>query len=270
MSDKPLLLISGRKNLFEEGFNGCGVYALSGLKDTEEVKRPVYIGSSGNLRRRVWKEHFAQLANGTHKNSLIRRYYEKYKADNLVAFQIEECRKEDLKDREQFYIDIYGTSKGSRSFNIAPTSTGPAGIEMSEEIRERMRISHESIMTRYTFISPIGELITGKNLNLLCKNNGLSNRALLRVLKGKALSHKGWTTPEGRIKFLESFREGRKVKQDNSSQYNFISPDGKIYKGNNITKFCKEKNLSYTMMYKLKRAYRGRSDYNGWTRGDDE
>lgn len=261
--------MSGKKNLFEEGFSGCGVYALSGLKNPGDVECPIYIGSSMNLKRRIWREHFAQLAKGTHKNSLIRRYYEKYEADNLVAFQMEACRREDLKDREQFYINIYGTSKGSRSFNIAPTATGPAGVEINDEIREKMRNAHESIMTRYALISPLGELIIGKNLNLLCKNNGLSNRALLRVLKGKALNHKGWTTPEGRIKFLESFQEGRKAKQDNASQYNFISPDGKTHKGNNITKFCKENGLSYVMMYKLKRAYRGKSNYMGWTRGSE-
>lgn len=45
----------------------------------------------------------------------------------------------------------------------------------------------------FKFISPEGALVEGVNLLAFCKEHGLTQSAMARVLHGKALMHKGWT-----------------------------------------------------------------------------
>lgn len=49
----------------------------------------------------------------------------------------------------------------------------------------------------YALVSPEGEIITGTNMNNLCKKHGLNIGWLSMVVSGKAKQHKGWTKYNG-------------------------------------------------------------------------
>ena len=66
----------------------------------------VYIGSTNNIKNRFWR-HQRQLHLNKHHSIKLQRSYNKYGIDNFKFETIEECSKEDLIQREQYYIDLY-------------------------------------------------------------------------------------------------------------------------------------------------------------------
>lgn len=83
----------------------CGVYEI---KNTLKDKR--YIGSSKNIGQR-WKKHLQEIKNGKHRNGYLQNAFNKYGFDSFTFSIVEECLEEDLKSREQYYIDLYGKEK---------------------------------------------------------------------------------------------------------------------------------------------------------------
>lgn len=50
-----------------------------------------------------------------------------------------------------------------------------------------------SFAKEYTFVSPKGDVVTFVNLSKFCKENGLTDSLMCKVIKGKRNHHKGWT-----------------------------------------------------------------------------
>lgn len=97
--------ISGRRLHYLENSNETiiGVYKIENIKNHK-----VYIGSSKNIYMR-WKQHIAQLKQGTHHSVKLQRCYDKLKNKTTLQFSIVEIVKDvnKLKEREQYYIDKY-------------------------------------------------------------------------------------------------------------------------------------------------------------------
>lgn len=79
--------------------NKCGIYMLL---NTTNGKR--YIGSSINLRTRLWK-HRSLLRHNKHDNPHLQNAWNKYGEDSFVYSIIELCDVENRFHREQFYVD---------------------------------------------------------------------------------------------------------------------------------------------------------------------
>lgn len=76
-----------------------GVYCIINLKNGKR-----YIGSSKNVRQRLWS-HRAELRHNKHDNPHLQSAWNKYGEQFFDYFIIEECTIEALLIREQHYID---------------------------------------------------------------------------------------------------------------------------------------------------------------------
>lgn len=110
----------------------CGIYKI-----TNKINGKCYIGQSNNIHRR-WKQ---ELAPNAKLNPHLARAFEKYGIDNFEFEIIEECEREDLNERERFYIEIYNSINPALGYNKTLGGDGNLGRHfiMSEEQKEKIR-----------------------------------------------------------------------------------------------------------------------------------
>ena len=77
-----------------------GIYII-----TNKINGNRYIGSSNNIRRRLWK-HRSLLRHNKHENSHLQNAWNKYTENNFIYSILEICEIKNLLDREQYYIDL--------------------------------------------------------------------------------------------------------------------------------------------------------------------
>lgn len=106
-----------------------GVYLLKNL-----ISGRVYIGSSSDLKER-FADHLRQIRNGKHDNEILRKSALKHGATSFVIGVIEYT--EDLKAREQYWMDHYKSYKRQNGFNILPAAYSRKGHKESLELRLR-------------------------------------------------------------------------------------------------------------------------------------
>ena len=92
--------------------NNCGIYQI---KNT--INGKIYIGSSKNIHIR-WNKHKNDLTKGFHHNIHLQRSFHK-NGDVFEYILLESCLKEDLFDREEFWIN-----KLSPSYNLGSVGGG--------------------------------------------------------------------------------------------------------------------------------------------------
>jgi group I intron endonuclease len=95
-------MADGLKNSFKDEIVS-GVYKIENIKN-----KKVYIGSSKNILVR-FSQHKKSLENNKHHSSKLQRSYNKSTDKSVFIFEILEIVKDegDLKNREQYYIDLY-------------------------------------------------------------------------------------------------------------------------------------------------------------------
>lgn len=106
----------------------CGIYACFCT-----VTDKCYVGSALNILARV-KTHRYQLAVQEHYNSHFQRAWNKYGEDKFEWIVLEVCATEDeLRDREQYWINFYRKDDHKRIYNIAnPVRQRVPSFRMSE------------------------------------------------------------------------------------------------------------------------------------------
>lgn len=87
------------KRITKELQNVCGIYKITNL-----INGKFYIGSSKNLRMRLWK-HRALLRHNKHENLHLQNSWNKYGENNFDYAILEKCNECEQFEREQFYID---------------------------------------------------------------------------------------------------------------------------------------------------------------------
>ena len=99
-----------------------GVYII-----TNKVNGHKYIGSAVDIRQR-WRGHISDLNKNKHHSVYLQRAWNKYGSQSFEFSVIEYCEKDQLIEREQFYLD---TEKPV--YNISPTAGSVLGIKYSPE-----------------------------------------------------------------------------------------------------------------------------------------
>ena len=108
-----------------------GIYQI---KNTTNNK--VYVGSSTNIDAR-WKAHKLLLRKLKHHSPKLQNSVNKHGIENFIFEVIEECSKELLIEREQYWIDKLNSYH--IGFNVSPNAKNSLGRVMSEETKEKIR-----------------------------------------------------------------------------------------------------------------------------------
>lgn len=107
----------------------CGVYCIL---NTANDKR--YIGSTSNLNSRH-KTHFSNLRKNGHCNDHLQSAWNMY-GEQVFQFLILEIT-DNLFEREQYWIDHFGTNVNSKGYNICPVAGSTLGVKFSPEACRR-------------------------------------------------------------------------------------------------------------------------------------
>jgi group I intron endonuclease len=200
----------------------------------------VYIGSSINLKKRIY-EHKRVLILGQHYNRYLQRAYNKYGISNFRHEVIEICSKETLREREQFWINKLKTSDNEYGYNLVPDAinTGTSGYKLSKSQRKiRLEILENKVWNKkrktFKFISPKGEIIEIFGLRQFCLKNNLPYRTLCNVHNGIGVSCKGW----------RKYQENGIIRHHKGKNHVLTNGKGDIFI-NNLKNYCKNNNLSY-------------------------
>ena len=94
----------------------CGVYAIK-----NKMNNKVYIGSSINILNR-WKKHENELNRNRHHSEHLQYAWNKYGKENFEFMILEECSEENVREREQYYIDYYTSYDAEYGYNISETA----------------------------------------------------------------------------------------------------------------------------------------------------
>lgn len=97
------------------------------------INKNIYIGSAVDMKRRA-KEHLLKLKQGTHVNRILQNHVNKYGIEDLDFSVVEDCSKEELVSKEQYWID-----KLNPKFNICKIAGSTLGIKWKEESVQRQR-----------------------------------------------------------------------------------------------------------------------------------
>lgn len=93
-----------------------GIYKIQ-----NKTNNKVYIGKSKNIMQR-WATHEQSLKNGSHHSLELQEDYNKSGFSNFDFSALELCNKDQLNEKEKFYVDKYDSVKNG--YNIAGISKG--------------------------------------------------------------------------------------------------------------------------------------------------
>lgn len=96
-----------------------------------------YVGSATNVRHR-WGEHVRQLNAKIHCNRFMQRAWDKRGDDRLQFEILERCKKEDLLDVEQRFID-----DTNPEMNLVRVAGSMFGYRFTEEQKKRLSDAHK-------------------------------------------------------------------------------------------------------------------------------
>lgn len=83
----------------------CGIYCIE-----NKINQRKYIGQSVDIYRR-WNTHKYKLRYSKHYNTFLQNSWNKYGEENFSFYIVEECCREELNDKEIYWIQYYDSCK---------------------------------------------------------------------------------------------------------------------------------------------------------------
>ena len=112
-----------------------GIYCIENI-----INNKKYIGQSVDVDGR-WSKHQSSLNKGDHDNDYLQKSWNKYGKENFKFYILEYCKKDELDEKENYYIDLYNTLNRDCGYNLK--SGGQATNQLSEEIRNKISESNK-------------------------------------------------------------------------------------------------------------------------------
>ncbi|MEH1966738.1 GIY-YIG nuclease family protein [Nostoc sp.] len=196
--------------------NQTGIYAII---NRYTGKR--YIGSAARSFRERWGLHKNQLRGNKHHSIYLQNSWNKHTEFRFEFRILEFVTPELCIQREQWWLDLYGSYLPENGYNICPTAGSSLGRIVSEETKQKLKdrvITEEtkqkmslakknnplyeehklmlSLSRRpqgYSFIHrETKEVCIFQNLQEFCRNRNLDVSHMSKVSNDKRKSYKGW------------------------------------------------------------------------------
>lgn len=172
----------------------CGIY-----KFENKINHHCYIGQSVNIEQR-YKDHLNRAKNNSkqEKYSLLHKAIQKYGIENFSFEILEECSKEELNEKEIYWIKKYNshqkgynqTDGGNQSSNICQKINEELSLQIKQELIYG-NLSYDKLHKKYQISTGrISEINTGKiwydnNLNYPLRQPKLSLTQTCPICGGK-------------------------------------------------------------------------------------
>jgi group I intron endonuclease len=112
---------------------GSGVYKITCI-----IEDKFYLGGTRNIRAR-WKEHLNALRRNRHSSPKLQQAFNAHGEGSFLLSVVELCPRLDLKNKEQFYLDLWKPYRCG--YNLLPSAHSLQGTKWSKEHRDRQRQS---------------------------------------------------------------------------------------------------------------------------------
>lgn len=186
-----------------------GIYKIENI-----INNKIYIGSCSNFNVRKGS-HLCLLRQGKHHSIKLQRSFNKYGEDKFIISLVENCEKENLINREQYYIDSL-----KPYYNICLVAGSTKGRVFTDLHKERLSKS-----------------LTGK----IRTQEQKERQRQIKI--GKIHTEK---TKEKVSKIVNELKDNRVGDKVNSEQIlNFINIANKESSIKTIKQICKENNFNY-------------------------
>ena len=116
-----------------------GIYKIVNL-----INNKVYIGSSKDYKQRL-RQHRNQLKSKVHCNNHLQSSYNKNGVSNFKFELIELCNKNELIDKEKYYINLFDCLNPLKGYNKATIIENTSGYKWSEESKIKLSNSKKGI-----------------------------------------------------------------------------------------------------------------------------
>lgn len=107
-----------------------------------KVNSKLYIGSTTNIHSR-WSLHKRQLNTNSHANFHLQSAWNKYGADAFGFSILEECSKDQLLSREQFWLNYTKCYDRNKGYNIKIVPNSNLGLKWSDETKRKLHLAHK-------------------------------------------------------------------------------------------------------------------------------
>lgn len=228
-----------------------GIYKI-----TNTITNDCYIGSSVNLKRRIYR-HRSELKNKVHSNIILQRAVDKYEIDNFIVECLEFCEKEDLLIREQYFVDTLHPKYNIRKECVYNN----LGVKISEETKEKISKANSGKVRSEECKTILRELNLGKKAS----EETRQKMSMSQKNKSKTEEHKRKISESNKGKTMskESIEKGIKTKKDRGVMLGEKNPKAKLTQKDvnlireklltiKISEIAKEYGVSYQTIHSIK------------------
>lgn len=142
----------------------------------------VYVGQTFNLKQRICY-HKTYLKRNVHSNKHLQRAWNKYGKDAFVFEVIEICKsKEEIDEREIYWINFYRSCEDSFGFNIQLGGHDRPSERGLLYLKEKGKLQNKSVTQFNLSGDKVNEF---ESLKLAAKIVGCSSSEIMRACKGE-------------------------------------------------------------------------------------
>lgn len=235
----------------------CGIYKI-----TNTVNGKFYIGSSVRIKQR-WRNHRSDLRGNRHHSVHLQNAWNKYGEAAFVHSIIEECSKETLLEREQYYMDLWNPLDINVGYNVAKEAAKPpVDPERSRKNAKANWASGKfnSQLKPFERIDPNTGEIKEYRTSAEAEADGFSQQSISAACNGKKASYANYywrfldgSTPESTTVYEKVFIKVRGVKLT----------DGSIIELSDFDE-CHALGFNYGKIRACCEGQRGRRTHNGY------
>lgn len=181
---------------------------MTGIYQIQSIIKPerIYIGSAINIIQR-WRVHLSNLKKNKHSSKKLQNHYNKYGQRDLQFSVLYQCKKENLINIEQCFINAHNPY-----FNICKIAGNTLGLKYSKKINKKKgHKGNQHNLGKHWIISEKSRQNMRKpksnehRLKLIGNKNACNGKGILRSKETKEKMKESWKKRECNPRFKGRF-----------------------------------------------------------------